>query len=76
MDRGWLGQSPSISVPAITLGSRLPLWDVRTTDVVVAAAGETSVEVVLPERRSGLQHERHRVRVPEGVQLLHAERAR
>jgi hypothetical protein len=31
------------------------LWDVRTTAVVVAAAGESSVEVVLPEGRSCLQ---------------------
>jgi hypothetical protein len=31
------------------------LCDVRTTAIVVAAAGETSVEVVLPEGRSCLQ---------------------
>jgi hypothetical protein len=44
-----LGQALSIFVPAITGGwSRRALWDVKT-DVVVAAAGETAVEVVLPE---------------------------
>ena len=54
-DRGWLGQALSILVPAITCGGRPGLRDVKMTDVVVAAAGETSVEVVLPEGRSCLQ---------------------
>jgi len=46
--RGWLGRALSIFVPAITW-SRRGLLDVKMTDAVVAAAGETSVEVVLPE---------------------------
>jgi hypothetical protein len=45
-----LGQALSVFVPAITWGwSRRGLLDVKMTDVVIAAAGETSVEVVLPE---------------------------
>jgi hypothetical protein len=41
--------------PAITRdSSRGSLLDVEMTDLVVAAAGETSVEVVLPEGRSCL----------------------
>jgi hypothetical protein len=43
-----LGRALSIFVPAITW-SRRGLLDVKMTDAVVAAAGETSVEVVLPE---------------------------
>ena len=51
-----MGQALSVFVPAITWGlSRRGLLDVEMTDVVVAAAGETSVEVVLPEGRSCLQ---------------------
>jgi hypothetical protein len=55
MDRGRFGPVLSIFVPAITCGcSRRALWNV-TTDAVVAALGETSVEVVLPEGRGCLQ---------------------
>ena len=43
-----VGRALSIFVPAITW-SRRGLLDVKMTDAVVAAAGETSVEVVLPE---------------------------
>jgi hypothetical protein len=42
----------SIFVPAC---SRLPLLDVKATDVVVDALGDTAIEVVLPERGSCLQ---------------------
>jgi hypothetical protein len=50
VDGGWLGRALSILVPAITCGwGRRALWDVKTTEVVVAAPGEASVEVVLPE---------------------------
>jgi hypothetical protein len=55
MDRGRFGPVRSIFVPAITFGcSRRALWNV-TTDAVLAAVGETSVEVVLPEGRGCLQ---------------------
>jgi hypothetical protein len=53
--RGWLGEALSILVPAITRRSgKGSLLDVKTTDAV-AAAGETSVEVVLPEGGSSPQ---------------------
>ena len=56
MDRGWLGQALSILVAVITWGcSGRGLWDVKMTDVVLAAPGEAAVEVVLPEGRSCLQ---------------------
>jgi hypothetical protein len=52
--RGWSGQPLSIFVPATTRGrSRRALWDVKTD--VVAAVGETAVEVVLPDGGSCLQ---------------------
>ena len=55
VDRVWSEQALSIFVPAISRGSsrRGPL-DVKTTDVV-AAAGETSVEVLFPEGPGGFR---------------------
>jgi hypothetical protein len=56
VDHRWLGQALSIFVPTTTRGcSRRGLLVVTMSAVVVAAAGETSVEVVLPEGRSCLQ---------------------
>ena len=40
VDRGWLGQALSILVAVITWGcSGRGLWDVKMTDVVLAAPG-------------------------------------
>ena len=46
---GWGRRCRSSCRRSREASSRAALWDVKMTDVVVAAAGETSVEVLLPE---------------------------